>query len=301
MLIIIFFMIHLAVVSGMIWAYRKNYIFLNSAMLAMLVAFPLVGAVSVLLFNMERQKREQEPEEDFETRFPWLADDVELDKSRAKLSNTAPEHIVPFQEALLINNMRIRRELIIDVIFESPDQYVKLLHQARLNEDVEVVHYATTILSELSAKYDARLQQLAEAVRDFPDDKELKLAHIRFLYRYIKSGIAEGYHARTLKQSYASIVQDLLKKKIVDDIETYSSLAHVYSELGEMDKLKKLLVKMERQFPEDEATWMAKLEFIIRKKSSSELADFLKKITVKNIYFSRQNRQKLAFWRQEFN
>ena len=55
-----------------------------------------------------------------------------------------------------------------------------LLHQARLNEDVEVVHYATTILSELTAKYDERLRQLEERVQKEPNSLERHCEYANF-------------------------------------------------------------------------------------------------------------------------
>lgn len=301
MLIISFFIIHFLIVGAVIVAYRKQLINLNYLLLMMLAILPLVGALAVFIFNREKRLRETAPEEDFETRFPWLADTVNLEEPKATVSNMDPKHIVPFQEALLINNMRIRRELIIDVIFESPDQYVKLLHQARLNEDVEVVHYATTILSELSAKYDGRLQKLEEAIANNPKDDELKIAYAQFLHTYIKNDIAEGHHAKSLKESYAKTVQELLDKGLLKNLDAYAHLAQVYTDLGEVDKLKPHLEKMEVAFPEEELTWMAKLEDIILRKSGQDLADLLKDIKEKEIYISGQNRQRLAFWQQKYN
>lgn len=72
--------------------------------------------------------------------------------------------IVPLEEALLINEPGVRRELIMDVLNDDPEEYMDLLKQARMNEDVEVVHYAITAMVELSKEYDFRLQKNGEAV-----------------------------------------------------------------------------------------------------------------------------------------
>lgn len=68
--------------------------------------------------------------------------------------------VVPLEEALLLNDSSRRRELIMNVLNDNPGEYVELLKQARMNEDVEVVHYAITAMVELFKEYDYRLQKL---------------------------------------------------------------------------------------------------------------------------------------------
>ena len=75
------------------------------------------------------------------------------------------EKIVPLEEALLINKPGVRRELIMDVLNDDPEEYMDILKQARMNEDVEVVHYAITAMVELSKEYDFRLQKLENCMR----------------------------------------------------------------------------------------------------------------------------------------
>ena len=49
----------------------------------------------------------------------------------------------------MINEPGVRRELIMDVLMMI-GKNMDLLKQARMNEDVEVVHYAITAMVELS-------------------------------------------------------------------------------------------------------------------------------------------------------
>ena len=74
-------------------------------------------------------------------------------------------NIVPLEEALIVNEPELRRELIMNVLNDNPEEYVELLKQARMNEDVEVVHYAITAMVELSKEYDSKLQELESFIR----------------------------------------------------------------------------------------------------------------------------------------
>ena len=50
-----------------------------------------------------------------------------------------------------------------DILNDDPSKYIELLEKARMNEDVEVVHYAITAMVELSKDYDSKLQTFLTA------------------------------------------------------------------------------------------------------------------------------------------
>ena len=97
-------------------------------------------------------------------------------------------NIVPLEEALIVNEPELRRELIMNVLNDNPEEYVELLKQARMNEDVEVVHYAITAMVELSKEYDSKLQELERLhqissrtidMTDFQDDTPSWLVRVQ--------------------------------------------------------------------------------------------------------------------------
>ncbi len=53
-------------------------------------------------------------------------------------------NIVPLEEVLLIDEADMRRDLIMNILNDDPENYIDMLKQARMNDDVEVVHYAIT-------------------------------------------------------------------------------------------------------------------------------------------------------------
>ena len=54
----------------------------------------------------------------------------------------------------------VRRSVMLDVLMQDTRSYIPVLNQARMNDDVEVVHYATTAMATLSKEYDIKLQEL---------------------------------------------------------------------------------------------------------------------------------------------
>ena len=86
------------------------------------------------------------------------------------VSQETKEQVVPLEDALLLNEAGVRRELIMDVLNDNPGEYMELLKKARMNDDVEVVHYAITAMVELSKDYDYRLQQWEKRYARHPED-----------------------------------------------------------------------------------------------------------------------------------
>lgn len=299
MLIILFFALHFVVVIYFLLAEKNNKVNLDVYLRFLLLFLPFVGAIAVYNIDKDRKGKAGHSRLSFKDAIPWMAEDEFEDDEVTQFNNISKiNNIVPFQEALILNNAGIKRELIIDVIFEYPDQFVLLLHQARLNEDVEVVHYATTILSELVAKYDSQLHALEEKIMDNPNNTELQMEYISFLKRYIESEIAEGFYGSTLKKHYIGHLQRLLNQGIVPEKEFCLELAKIHLENKDERVLSQLLNLLFQLFPNDEDIWMLKLEVIVSKKSSQELEDFLTEIKNKSVYFSAKNREVLAFFQQ---
>ena len=74
------------------------------------------------------------------------------DTRRNLMIDLLKENVVPLEEALNISSSDVRRKLMMDILTNDSSTFYALLEQARLNDDVEVVHYATTAMSELGKK-----------------------------------------------------------------------------------------------------------------------------------------------------
>ena len=122
----------------------------------MLLLVPLWGPLCVLLLHVRTLIRAGEhTAPDLEQ---MRVDDEErrsiLVEERADFANT-----VPLEEALIVNDSSQRRSLVMSILNDNPSHYIDVLSQARLNEDVEVVHYAATAMAQISAKEDLALQR----------------------------------------------------------------------------------------------------------------------------------------------
>lgn len=123
---------------------RVGVLRVEGRLLPFMLLVPLWGPLCVLLLHVRTLIRAGEhTAPDLEQ---MRVDDEErrsiLVEERTDFVNT-----VPLEEALIVNDSSQRRSLVMSILNDNPSHYIDVLSQARLNEDVEVVHYAATALA----------------------------------------------------------------------------------------------------------------------------------------------------------
>ena len=169
---------------------------------------PLWGVLSLIFLEI-RIRGKQEIHE--EAGIEKLKINDAIHRSILMEEDPIEESVVPLEEALLINDSVTRRELMMEVMYSDPGNYVWQLKEARTNDDTEVVHYAVTALAELQKEYEIKFQELEWELEKDPDNDEITDRYLELLNQYLDSGIAEGSD-RTLKlRSYSNMLERKLK------------------------------------------------------------------------------------------
>ena len=184
----------------LVWLGIKTHLLkVKKYLMALVIFVPFWGTVCVLLLHLQMLTRRDNR---IEPGVEKLRVNEEIYKNIFQAVSDTDKKIVPLEEALLINEPRVRRELIMDVLNDDPEEYMDLLKQARMNEDVEVVHYAITAMVELSKEYDFRLQKMEKLYAASPDDPEILEQYCDFMEEYLNQGILEAQMERTLYPSF---------------------------------------------------------------------------------------------------
>ena len=184
--------IHVLVCVLMCVLSRFGVLRVEGRLLPFMLLVPLWGPLCVLLLHVRTLIRAGEhTAPDLEQ---MRVDDEErrsiLVEERTDFVNT-----VPLEEALIVNDSRQRRSLVMSILNDNPSHYIDVLSQARLNEDVEVVHYAATGI--------AALPQRLSAASKFRNDVGtlLRCAGTIYQFRYcarIRIAVAEAAICRSI-------------------------------------------------------------------------------------------------------
>lgn len=203
--------------------------------------------------------------------------------------------VVPLEEAIRINDIKIRRRLMMDIMREDPGEFIRLLQEARLNDDIEVTHYASTAMMEVQRKFEIDIQRQEKELQAHPEEKEILDEYIKLLKKYIDSGMLKENMLIIQRIRY----DNLLKKKMTEypsEKQPYFDAAENYIELGYFNEAEKLVDYMVRRWPNDENSWMLKLKMYFEWHDKPRFDDTVLEIKHRNIYFSSQNKALLSFW-----
>lgn len=220
------------------------------------------------------------------------------EKSKEMILHHIPVNdMVPMEEALLINDPRKRRTLMMNILRSDPMQYLDLLLIARFNDDTETAHYATATIMELQRQFQLELQQRQAEIARFEDDFEKHREYVQFLCKYCESGLLEGQllkrHRLVLKKALDQCLQ-MREEPALLRIMVHNSLA--LKEAAEARASSKKLMEL---WPLDESSWLEGMRVCVETRDQSGMQALLLQMQKTQVDFTSKGRAQLLFWTEK--
>lgn len=290
----ILLILHMIVCAAIYRGYISGKLQVQKIYMPVVIMVPLWGALCVLILNV-RKIAEFGDRKGIETEEVWAEEDMY--KIFSTNAVQPDKEVVPLEEALVMNTPSQRRNLIMDVLYDNPEEYMDLLNEARMNDDVEVVHYATTAMAEISKKYDLKLQRMEHIYAKHPDNVEVLNKYCVLLRKYISLKLAQGPSLIMLRKRY----EELLEKKAQTGMTKKDWIYKVENEfeLKEYEKAGESVNMMEKMYPNREETWLLKIKYHALRHEGRKIRLLIKEIEEKDIYFSKKGQQILEFWKRK--
>ena len=183
------------------------------------------------------------------------------------------------------------------MLTDDPAGYYDLLQQARMDNDSEVVHYASTALSQITKEADLKLQKQEQRYAAAPDDAAVREEYCDYLESYLESGFVQGKAAEI---QYHQLEQ-LLKKRMENlggrrSCTLECRLADVQLSLAEYDRAEKTLEDLTARWPQREAPWVLRLQLAAALRDGAAIQKTLRQIEEKEVYLSAKGREIVRFW-----
>ena len=283
--------IHLMICILIWFGIRTGLLKVKMYMLPVAVFVPLWGPVCVLLIHLQLFSGTDQVKT---VSVEKLRVNEEIYKNMFQVREENDRDVVPLEEALLLNDPARRRELIMNILNDDPGEYVDLLKQARMNEDVEVVHYAITAMVELSKEYDYRLQKIEKKYMDAPDDPAVLEEYCDFLKEYLSQGFMEKQMEQIQRNQYTQLLLKQLGQKVT--LHTCVCLMENLMVQGDFALAEKTLKIMDENWHRSEEYWIWRIKYLAERKMGKELEASLKSLKKEHIYLSSKGREALEFW-----
>lgn len=261
-------------------------------MLAVMVLVPLWGPLLVVLLSV-RSAVFGDDLKDATLEALRINDDMH--RSMLVQGREGDDGVVPLEEALIVNDPGDRRRLMLSMLTEDPDAYLAQLQAAKLNDDVEVAHYAATAVAQISKESDLKLQQLERAFKTDPSAQNLN-AYCDYLGTYLASGLAEGRVAQIQRQQYARLLARRCERE--DGLALRVRYATALADAGEVDEAEDVAERLVADAPDEQGVWMLCLRLAVLRHDGEMVQRVIDAVDKQHVYLSAENREKLAFWRE---
>ncbi len=258
------------------------------------VLFLPVCGLCLLIVDERQMRRSDRSLKDVEDYGEVLGDDV---WQREVMTQDDDEFVVPLEEAMTINSPALSRKLMMKLLHTNPEQYVELLKKVTLSDDVELTHYATTSMMEIQSRYEAKIGELLEDIKENPDDTEAFVRCRNQLRAYIDSGLISD----TVLMQYRMRLDEVLKKlcSMQPDAVRYE-LEYIENSIliGKTDDIEKRLEKLEKKYPDDARVYRLFVQYYYFTKNGDGISDVIRKIEERGIYLDNAGKQWLEAWMQ---
>lgn len=261
-------------------------------MLAVMVLVPLWGPLLVVLLSV-RSAVFGDDLKDATLEALRINDDMH--RSMLVQGREGDDGVVPLEEALIVNDPGDRRRLMLSMLTEDPDAYLAQLQAAKLNDDVEVAHYAATAVAQISKESDLKLQQLECAFKTDPSAQNLN-AYCDYLGTYLASGLAEGRVAQIQRQQYARLLARRCERE--DGLALRVLYATALADAGEVDEAEDVAERLVADTPDEQDVWMLCLRLAVLRHDGEMVQRVIDAVDKQHVYLSAENRERLAFWRE---
>lgn len=208
------------------------------------------------------------------------------------------EVVIPLEEAMSVNDAETRRRLMLDILHENPNAYVELLQEARLDDDIEVTHYASTAIMEMQREHELALQKAETEYRADPENYENINKYLHSLSRYIKSGLID----ENIRFVYRTRYGEVLKQKIALEPENMDAMLQAVDNYIDMENITEASAMAETmviKWPNREESWLARLKVCQHTYDRAGIQSVIREVKKRNIYLTPQGRSIISFWEED--
>lgn len=228
---------------------------------------------------------------------PALLKDMIMREDPIRTNLTDPEPIAaqtaPMEESFLINDPQVRREMMMKLLHENPEENLELLMLARFNDDPETAHYATATLAEYQRRSEMSLQQSQSLLSREPDNTRQRLIYIGQLEKYIDSGLLEGH----LLMRQRALMENELAALPEDEVDLVLGCLRARNLLA-MQKPRDAEAcarRLTARFPGAEEPWLECMRICVDSHDAAGLRKLQQEIRTQGILWSYQGQEKMKY------
>ena len=204
-------------------------------------------------------------------------------------------NVVPIQDALLINDNKVKRKLLIHSLKENSIQNPRVLEKALQSDDSETSHYAATAIMEMKRKLMNAIQELASRLDQDSENTDLMRSYEEVIKKYLESGFLDEGTYKQYQSLHSSMLERILKSG-QGQRQHYIDKINCDLSLKEFEKAAYQSERFIDHFPNDETAYIMAMKLQYTLRNSDQLQNILKRLKKLPVSLSAEGLQIIRFW-----
>lgn len=292
--ILTYLVVHLFLCLIIYIGVRTHFLMFSEQLMPIIVLVPFSGIIIAFIadYDSRLQKNGTKP-----ISLEELHLGIEDLRLKSIETNTEKTVVIPLEEAMLVNDAETRRKLMLEILQQNPEQYLSLLQEACMDDDIEVSHYASTAIMEMQRNFELALQKAEKEYIKNSDDSEKLSIYLACMERYIQSGLIDENVLLVYKKRYS----ELLKKEIKfrpEEMDTYTKAIDNCIVIKNYTEAKMYSDKMVSKWPAREETWLSALKVCHIINDVAGIKNVLDEVKRRNVFLTPTGKSIIKFWEQ---
>jgi tetratricopeptide (TPR) repeat protein len=256
--------------------------------------FPVFGFVLIYYLFKPSRSIQPYPVPEVETRFEQIE---KLDRLNLLQPIIIEEeiNIVPIKDALILNENKIKRKLLIRSLKENSIQNTKILEKALQNKDSETSHYAASAIMEMKRRLQNSIQELSFQLDEHPENVEIMSSYADIINKYIESGFLDEGAFRYYQSLFSSILERIVETGHAEK-RHYIDKINIDLNLQQYEKAGYYSDKFLENHPHEEMAYIMaiKIQYILH--NSKQLQQIISNLKKQPVRLSAYGLSIIRFW-----
>lgn len=286
-----FLVIHIVVCLVVAVLMMKNIIKVSGMLYPAVVFLPICG---LLLLYMEIQTNEKQMRGSKDAGMgKVIIDDVKYRQFPVEAKDKQAE-AVPLEEAILVNDAHTKRGLLMEVLQRNPEDYIELLKKARMSDDTELTHYATTTMMEIQSGYELGINEIENMLEKEESYKNWN-NYRNQLKRYIESGLISGSILTIYREKLALATEKIMSYEPENRKAVWECIENLI-ELDNFDKAEELIGQSYVKWSDDEQLYQLMVTYCWETGKGEKIPEVLTLVIKNDVYLSSEGKKWFDFW-----
>lgn len=259
----------------------------------MVFTLPVLGILFLVIIKV-LEKIQSDSEQELKSYQLYIKNKQQILELK-KVDYVKEINVISLEEALLVSENKIKRNLLIDVFKNDYKISVKALKKALQDEDSETSHYAASGIMRLKKEFELKISEYRVEYEKNKSDKGLIKSYLILLKNYLNSDLLDQNNYNKYLKEYSHIlgkvvfISDLGKEFFEDKISAEITL-------GNLNKAKDFCDKYYKKFPNIEGPYLMYMKLYYYLKDNNSMKYILAKLRNSNIVLTKRGLDMVRFW-----